>query len=130
MEILKNKYFNYLRFFLKHGIVPMAKLFVVVAPFLSVIAYAKTESLSKSFAVSFVFLVSAFILKTYSNIINAGNDIPILEYRLTKEDEAYGVTANKEDIEEIILYVNDIENWIERKGLTVYRRRPDEPGQS
>ena len=130
MEILKNRYFNYFRFFLKHGFVPLANLFIIAAPMASIWAYIETGSFCKGVVVSFGFLISAFILKTYSSIINASKDIPILEYRLTKEDEAYGVTANKEDIEEIILYVNDIENWIERKGLTVYRGRPDEPGQS
>ena len=57
------------------------------------------------------------LLKKIANRNGKGNQIPVARKRFTKEDDWGEVSIAEEDIQEIILYLNDVENYIERKGL-------------
>ena len=62
-----------------------------------------------------IFTIIWFI-KSYANKIGKGMTIPVPNKRFTEvnEDE---VTVEYERIHEMMLYVADLEDWLERKGL-------------
>lgn len=64
----------------------------------------------------FFFFVSS-VLKRLANKSGKGNEIPVAKKRYTMEQEYGEVTILEEDIQEIILYLNDVENYIEKRGL-------------
>lgn len=64
-----------------------------------------------------VFIVTYFI-RQFANRIGKGERIPIPEKRFTElgeEDGEYTVETNR--IEEMILYMSNLEDWMQRKGL-------------
>lgn len=70
--------------------------------------------------VIFVFTSLTFLssyLKAYANKIGRGEELPIPAERLTTEDEFGEVFVDVDRIQEMILYVADVENHLKRKGL-------------
>lgn len=64
-----------------------------------------------------VMALSSFC-KSFANKIGKGSIVPIPMKRFTEYDEESGeVTVEKNRIQEMILYVADVEDWLERKGM-------------
>ena len=61
-----------------------------------------------------------------AEILNVGKEIPIPYKRFTNDDEVDGVTVNKSDLNDMILFMNDYENWIERSGFVDYRKHQND----
>jgi hypothetical protein len=59
----------------------------------------------------------ASILKKSANKRGKGYQVPVARKRFTSEDEYGEISIAEEDIQEIIIYLNDIENYIEKRGL-------------
>ena len=62
-----------------------------------------------------VFIVSYF-LRSYANKIGKGYTIPIPERRFTEVDGGE-VSVENRRIQELLLYLADLEDWMERQGL-------------
>lgn len=63
-----------------------------------------------------LYMIASFI-KYYSNIIGKGDICPIPNKRFTEIDEESGmVSVENSRIQEMLLYVADIEDYLERKG--------------
>ena len=61
-------------------------------------------------------IVSSFI-KYYANMIGKGDVCPIPYERFTEYDEDSGMVSVRNDrVQEMILYVEDVEEYLERKG--------------
>ena len=58
-----------------------------------------------------------YFIKSFANKIGKGTTIPTPQERFTEEDDEGEVTIPTSRIQELILYMNDLENWLERKGL-------------
>lgn len=118
MKRAKRKFINTVRFFVKHGIRPISFVCFFIAPFVTLYTYGVLGWSNSSVIWSTIgVLVFGFILSVLSDIINVGNDVPIPPRRFTIESEQDGVSIKREDIQEIILYLDELENWLERKGL-------------
>ena len=63
-----------------------------------------------------VIYVIIYFLKSYANKIGKGTTMPLPLKRFTTIDEDE-VTIDQNRLQEIILYLADLENWLERKGL-------------
>lgn len=63
----------------------------------------------------FLLLLSS-ILKKIANRKGKGYRLPIARKRFTIEGEDGEVSVAETDIQEIILYLNDVENYIEKRG--------------
>lgn len=64
-----------------------------------------------------VFIITSY-LRQFANRIGRGEKIPIPEKRFTEpgeEDGEYTVETNR--LEEMILYMSNLEDWLQRKGL-------------
>lgn len=68
----------------------------------------------------FIPLVLSFIcsvLNKVSEESGQGYNFPVAKKRFTAEDDFGEVTISENDIPEIILYLNDVENYIEKRGV-------------
>lgn len=57
-----------------------------------------------------------YYIQSFANKIGKGTSIPIPKKRFTEEDEDE-VTVEHSRLQEMLLYLDDLENWLERKGL-------------
>lgn len=63
-----------------------------------------------------IFCVITYYIRSYANKIGKGTTIPVPEKRFTEVDDGeVSITNNR--IQELILYLADLEDWLERKGL-------------
>ena len=67
--------------------------------------------------IPFVFVVIIYYLKSTANKFGKGITIPIPDKRFTHVDDDGEVTVAHKRIQEMILYIADLEDWLERKGL-------------
>lgn len=64
-----------------------------------------------------VFCVITYVLRSYANKIGKGTTIPVPDKRFTEVDDDGEVSIPNNRIQELILYLADLEDWLERKGL-------------
>lgn len=64
-----------------------------------------------------VLTIIIFYLKSMANKLGKGITIPIPDKRFTKVEDDGEVTIENKRIQELILYLADLEDWMERKGL-------------
>jgi hypothetical protein len=64
-----------------------------------------------------IFCIIMYILRSYANKIGKGTTIPVPEKRFTEVDDYGEVSIPNNRIQELILYLADLEDWFERKGL-------------
>ena len=64
-----------------------------------------------------LFCVITYYIRSYANKIGKGATIPVPEKRFTEVDDDGEVSIRNSRIQELILYMADLEDWFERKGL-------------
>ena len=64
-----------------------------------------------------IFCIITYILRSYANKIGKGITIPVPDKRFTEVDDYGEVSIPNNRIQELILYLADLEDWLERKGL-------------
>ena len=67
--------------------------------------------------VPILFCVITYYIRSYANKIGKGTTIPVPEKRFTEVDDDGEVSIPNNRIQELILYLADLEDWFERKGL-------------
>ena len=63
------------------------------------------------------FCIITYILRSYANKIGKGTTIPVPDKRFTEVDDDGEVSIQNNRIQELILYLADLEDWLERKRL-------------
>lgn len=94
-------------------LLPFAMLFIGQAVYRSRGKFAVGGELFVPVAVGFII----YFIKSFANKIGKGISIPTPSERFTEEDDDGEVTIPTSRIQELILYMNDLENWLERRGL-------------
>lgn len=69
------------------------------------------------FALSVLWPILALFLKGYSDRIGKGDVVPMPMKRFTSKEEDGLVTVRQDRVQEMILYLADVEDWLERKGM-------------
>lgn len=64
-----------------------------------------------------IFCMIIYYIRSYANKIGKGTTIPIPNERFTEVDDDGEVSIENNRIQELILYLADLEDWLERKGL-------------
>lgn len=67
--------------------------------------------------VPIVFGALIFYVRSIANKLKKGVAIPLPDERFTKVEDDGEVTIENKRIQELILYLADLEDWFERKGL-------------
>lgn len=63
------------------------------------------------------FCIIIYFVRSYANKIGKGITIPVPEKRFTEVDEDGEVSIENRRVQELILYLADLEDWFERKGM-------------
>lgn len=58
-----------------------------------------------------------YFLRSMANKYRKGTTIPVPEERFTEVDDDGEVSIRNDRLQELILYLADLEDWLERKGL-------------
>ena len=64
-----------------------------------------------------IFCVIIYYLRSYANKIGKGTTIPVPDKRFTGVADDGEISIPNNRIQELILYLADLEDWFERKGL-------------
>ena len=64
-----------------------------------------------------IFCIIIYYIRSYANKIGKGTTIPVPNERFTEVDDDGEVSIENNRIQELILYLADLEDWLERKGL-------------
>ena len=125
-EILKSvmvEMFNTFKYVLSTSIFPISKILVFILPYLMLLVgvtiYKDLGLYMKVFFLIIPVLISLFsyLLKSIANKIGKGEAPPIPYKRFTSDDGDGEVSIEHSRIQELILFVFDYEEWLERKGL-------------
>lgn len=109
--------------FLGGALYPMAVLLEIVLPYAMLFLGVSCYEMRGKFAVGGEIFIPVFALfvidfiKRCANKIGRGNDVPIPEKRFTEVDEYGEVSIDSDRLQELILYMGNLEDWIDRKGL-------------
>lgn len=58
-----------------------------------------------------------YYIRSTANKLGKGITIPVPEKRFTEVDEDGEVSIRNDRVQEVILYLADLEDWLERKGM-------------
>lgn len=76
---------------------------------------------SKEIKITIICIILIYVLMYYIeqflNRIGKGSNIPVPVERFTIEDEYGEISIENKRISELIIYINDVENWLTKKGL-------------
>jgi len=105
------------------SIYPISKLLIIALPYLMLFIGVEMYKVRGYFAIGgelfipiVVFLISWF-LKSFADKIGKGEAPPVPSERFTTEDGDGEVSCEYSRMQEMLLFVNDYEKWLERKGL-------------
>lgn len=110
-------------YFIKSNLRNFAIILSVILPYImyfigQYIAINKNDiTVGLEILIPIVFIILIFYLKSTANKLGKGTTIPIPDKRFTKIDDDGEVTIENKRIQELILYIADLEDWLERKGL-------------
>nr|DAV95854.1 MAG TPA: hypothetical protein [Caudoviricetes sp.] len=76
-----------------------------------------TKNMLNTMLLIILFMALVYYLEQLANKLGKGITVPIPKKRFTTEDEQGEVSIPHARLQELILYINDVENWLERKGL-------------
>lgn len=110
-------------YFIKNNLVTFANILNLILPYVmyflgQYLAFSRRDiAVGREIFVPLIFVVVVYYLKSTANKMGKGITIPLPEKRFTQVDDDGEVSIENKRIQELILYVADLEDWLERKGL-------------
>ena len=123
IEMLKDAWFRLAEGFKNSTLTLSMILFVMTPPIcLAVGVYATHDrggavEIGGEWFVPLVLILITAMLRGYANKVGKGVDCPVPEERFTEELGDGEVVVSTERLQEMILYVDDVENYLERRGM-------------
>ncbi len=74
-------------------------------------------SVGSEVLIPIVFCLIIYYLRSFANKVGKGITVPVPDERFTEVDEDGEVNVRNSRLQEMILYLADLEDWLERKGL-------------
>lgn len=109
--------------FIANNLRNFANMLVLIAPYLMLFVgqavYKERGYISAGgeLFIPILFLIVVYIIRSFANKIGKGITIPVPSKRFTEVDEDGEVNIRHDRLQELILYIADLEDWLERKGL-------------
>lgn len=109
--------------FLKNHLVTIANLITVIIPYVMYVVGQDVANEGKGFSIGWELIIPlmallvVYTLKSIANKIGKGITIPIPSKRFTEVDDDGEVSIEVNRTQELLLYIADLEDWLERKGL-------------
>lgn len=110
-------------YFIKSNLRSFATILNIALPYVMyfigqyVVADRKEIAVGGELFVPILFIVLIYYLKSTANKLGKGTTIPVPDKRFTKIEDDGEVTIENRRVQELILYLADLEDWLERKGL-------------
>ena len=119
---ITSEIFNNIAYFIKNNLVTFANVLNFISPyvmyFVGQYVIGKGEFvIGYEILIPLVLFILAYYSKSTANKIGKGVVIPKPDKRFTEVDDDGEVSIENNRIQELILYMADLEDWMERKGI-------------
>ena len=111
-------------YFVESNLVTFANILSLILPYIMYfvgqhVCFIRDShfSVGGEIAIPLIFIVVGYYLRSTANRIGKGITVPIPEKRFTSVSDDGEVTIENKRIQELLLYMADLEDWMERKGL-------------
>lgn len=111
-------------YFVENNLKNFATLLSIMLPFVMLLIGQAVALKRGSFVIGGEILIPPFIgviiyfIRSFANKLGKGITVPIPKKRFTEVDNETGeVNILNDRVQELILYVADLEDWLQRKGL-------------
>lgn len=111
------------KYFIKSNLITFANIINWIVPFAMyfvgqyVVSGGNELTIGYEVLIPVAFFVLIYYLKSTANKIGKGITIPVPDKRFTEVVDDGEVSIEQNRIQELILYVADLEDWMERKGI-------------
>lgn len=105
------------KYWFDNNIRNLPSLLNIVLPYLMYFLGVKLKLNYIYLVIPIIIYLISYYSKSYANKINKGSSIPAPAKRFTSEDEYGEVSISQDRLSELILYMADLEDFLERKGL-------------
>lgn len=108
--------------FIKDNVRNFAKLLEIALPFIMYLIGQNVALERQKFLIGgeiiipIAITIVAYYARQIANKIGKGTSFPVPAKRFTSEDEDGEVSVEMDRVQEMLLYVNDVENWLTRHG--------------
>lgn len=112
--------YNSFVYFIKSNLITFANILYLTAPYIMYFIgrYMANNEVGFEFFIPLAFIVVIYYLRSTANKIGKGMTVPVPDNRFTQVDEDSGeVSVENNRIQELLLYMADLEDWMERKGM-------------
>lgn len=110
-------------YFVKSNLITFANILNMTVPYVmyfigQYVACNKKEiAIGGEIFIPLAFIVLIFYLRSTANKIGKGTTMPVPDKRFTEVDDDGEVSIENKRIQELLLYMADLEDWMERKGI-------------
>lgn len=108
---------NSIIYFFKVNIYYIMQGIEVALPFIMYYVGLNSTNIKLEVFIPAIVLIFLYYFKAFANRIGRGITIPVPNKRFTETDTNDEVSIEQARLSELLLYVNDLEDWLERKGL-------------
>lgn len=115
--------FNNIIYFIQNNLILFANILNMILPYLmyflgqALVVERNEVAVGGEIFIPTLFIIMIYYLKSSANKLGKGITIPIPDKRFTEVDDDGEVSVEHKRIQELLLYVADLEDWMERKGL-------------
>lgn len=121
IEIIKDAYRN-IAYFVESNLRTFANFLSTLLPYVMLFVgqyvYEKRDgfAIGGELFIPVIVYIVVYLIRSYANKIGKGTTIPVPQKRFTSVDDNDEVSIEHNRLQELLLYVADLEDWLERKG--------------
>ena len=121
-EVTADAFCNF-AYFIKSNLITFADIINAVAPYAmyfigqDVALIRGNAEIGGEAFIPLVLIIVTSYLRAVANKLGKGMTIPIPDNRFTQVDDDGEVSIENKRIQELLLYMADLEDWMERKGM-------------
>lgn len=104
-------------YFIKRNLRTLANIIDIACPYLMYLLGFNSNELEKVIFIPVLVIFIVYFLRSLANKLGTGDIVPIPVKRFTIESEDGEVSIENNRIQEMILYLADLEDYLERKGF-------------
>lgn len=103
-------------YFIKKNLRSFANILNIACPYLMYLYGFNSNNIGYEVFIPVIIMFIVYFLRALANKLGTGDMVPIPVKRFTEEDEDGEVYIRTDRVQELILYMADLENYLERKG--------------
>lgn len=121
IEITIDTFYGFV-YFIKNNLVNFANMLSLILPYAMYFIgqYAVLDrgyfSVGLEICIPLLIIIVGYYLRSTANKYGKGVTVPIPDRRFTSVDEDGEVSIENNRVQELILYIADLEDWLEKKG--------------